>query len=75
MESVLGIRLSQKIEVKRSRSARRQALFAFRDCLFAPAGGSGMRWGADGADAVCHLRALFKSEADQWDAFWRPQAN
>jgi hypothetical protein len=32
--------------------------------------GSGMRWGEGGADAVCHLRALFKSEAGQWDAFW-----
>jgi hypothetical protein len=32
--------------------------------------GSGMRWGAAGADAVCHLRALFRSEPGQWDAFW-----
>jgi len=32
--------------------------------------GAGMRWGEDGADAVCHLRALFRSEAGQWDAFW-----
>jgi hypothetical protein len=32
--------------------------------------GGGMRWGEDGADAVCHLRALFRSEASQWDAFW-----
>jgi hypothetical protein len=32
--------------------------------------GSGMRWGEPGADAVCHLRALFRSEAGQWDAFW-----
>jgi hypothetical protein len=32
--------------------------------------GAGMRWGADGADAVCHLRALFRSEPGQWDAFW-----
>lgn len=32
--------------------------------------GAGMRWGEDGADAVCHLRALFRSEASQWDAFW-----
>jgi hypothetical protein len=31
---------------------------------------SGMRWGEEGADAVCHLRALFKGDADQWDAFW-----
>lgn len=32
--------------------------------------GGGMRWGASGADAVCHRRALFKSEKGQWDAFW-----
>lgn len=37
--------------------------------------GSGMRWGADGADALCHLRALFKSGDKQWDAFWRPTPN
>ena len=36
--------------------------------------GSGMRWGTDGADALCHLRALFKSGDRQWDAFWRPTA-
>jgi hypothetical protein len=32
--------------------------------------GSGMRWGEAGADAVCHLRALFRSENGQWDAYW-----
>ncbi len=32
--------------------------------------GNGMRWSEPGADAVCHLRALFKSEKGQWDAFW-----
>lgn len=32
--------------------------------------GSGMRWGEPGADAVCHLRALFRSEPGQWDAYW-----
>jgi hypothetical protein len=32
---------------------------------------AGMRWGEDGADAVCHLRALYRSEKEQWDAFWR----
>src|SRR5262249_16693085 len=32
--------------------------------------GSGMRWGEDGAHAVSSLRALFKSESDQWDTFW-----
>lgn len=30
----------------------------------------GIRWSEAGADAVCHLRALFKCEAGQWDAFW-----
>ncbi len=30
---------------------------------------AGRRWGEDGADARCHLRALFKSERGQWDAF------
>jgi hypothetical protein len=33
--------------------------------------GSGMRWGHDGADAVCHLRALLLSEGGRWEAFWR----
>lgn len=33
--------------------------------------GAGMRWGEGGADAVRHLRALFRSEASQWDAFWK----
>lgn len=32
--------------------------------------GSGMRWSESGADAVCHLRALFRSEKGQWDACW-----
>jgi hypothetical protein len=36
---------------------------------------AGMRWGADGTDAVCHLRALFKSEKGQWDAFWQRSVN
>lgn len=36
---------------------------------------SGMRWGADGADAVCHLRALWLSESDQWDTFWQDHPN
>jgi hypothetical protein len=36
--------------------------------------GSGMRWSEAGADAVCHLRALFRSEASQWDAFWASAA-
>lgn len=32
--------------------------------------GSGMRWGAAGTDAVCHLRALYLSEPSQWEGFW-----
>jgi hypothetical protein len=36
---------------------------------------AGMRWGEDGTDAVCHLRALFKSEKGQWDAFWQRSMN
>jgi hypothetical protein len=32
--------------------------------------GAGMRWGEDGADALCHLRALFRSEPAQWEACW-----
>jgi len=32
--------------------------------------GGGMRWGEDGADTVAHLRALFRSEKGQWEAFW-----
>jgi hypothetical protein len=31
---------------------------------------AGMRWGEQGSDEVCHLRALFLSERGQWDAFW-----
>jgi len=36
--------------------------------------GTGMRGGEAGADAVCHLRALFRSEKGQWDDYWRSQA-
>ena len=32
--------------------------------------GAGMRGGEDGADALCHRRALFRSEPTQWEAFW-----
>jgi hypothetical protein len=32
---------------------------------------AGMRWGEDGADAVCYLRALYRSEQGQWEAFWQ----
>jgi hypothetical protein len=31
---------------------------------------AGMRWGEDGTDALCHLRALYRSEKGQWAAFW-----
>jgi len=31
----------------------------------------GMRWGEAGADAVSHIRGLFRSEKGQWDAFWQ----
>jgi hypothetical protein len=33
--------------------------------------GSGMRWGEAGAHAVCHVRALYRSESSQWTDFWR----
>ena len=36
--------------------------------------GSGMRWKETGADAICHLRALFRSEKGQWDAYWDTRA-
>ena len=36
---------------------------------------SGMRWGSDGADALCHLRALYEGEIGQWDAFWERSIN
>lgn len=31
---------------------------------------SGMRWGEKGADAICHLRALYRSDSSQWKAYW-----
>lgn len=37
--------------------------------------GSGMRWGSDGSDAVCHLRALYLSQPGQWEAFWKNHPN
>jgi hypothetical protein len=30
----------------------------------------GMRWGEEGSDTVAHLRALYRSDAEQWEAFW-----
>ena len=35
--------------------------------------GAGMRWSVAGAHAVCHVRALYRSEKGQWDAFWERQ--
>jgi hypothetical protein len=37
--------------------------------------GSGMRWGEDGSDAVCHLRALYLSEPSLWENFWKNYPN
>ncbi len=34
----------------------------------------GMRWGEEGSDGVAHLRALYRSDADQWDGFWAAAA-
>jgi hypothetical protein len=31
---------------------------------------SGMRWGEKGTDEMCQLRALYRSEAKQWELFW-----
>ena len=36
---------------------------------------AGMRWREYGTDNICHLRALFKSEKHQWDAFWERHVN
>jgi hypothetical protein len=33
--------------------------------------GSGMRWGDDGADAVCALRAVYLSDHALWESLWR----
>jgi hypothetical protein len=33
--------------------------------------GSGMRWSEPGAHALCHVRALYRSEHSQWIDFWR----
>ena len=33
--------------------------------------GSGMRWGSSGSNALCHLRALFLSERNQWESYWQ----
>lgn len=36
--------------------------------------GAGMRWGDRGADAICHLRAILLSEANQWHSLWSPDS-
>jgi hypothetical protein len=36
---------------------------------------AGMRWREYGTDSMCHLRALFRSESSQWQAFWRRHIN
>jgi hypothetical protein len=36
--------------------------------------GGGMRWGSDGANAVCHLRAVYLSDPACWDSLWYQQA-
>jgi len=33
--------------------------------------GSGMHWGEEGAHAVGHVRASYRSEHSQWTAFWQ----
>jgi hypothetical protein len=33
--------------------------------------GAGMRWGESGSHEVCHVRALYRSERTQWQAFWQ----
>jgi hypothetical protein len=35
--------------------------------------GAGMRWGEEGAHALCQVRALYRSEKGQWQAFWDHQ--
>ena len=32
---------------------------------------AGMRWREPGTDNVCHLRALYKTEREQWHLFWQ----
>jgi hypothetical protein len=36
---------------------------------------AGMRWREYGTHSMCHLRALFKSEPSQWQAFWQRRIN
>jgi hypothetical protein len=32
--------------------------------------GTGMRWSESGSHALCHVRALYRGEKGQWDAYW-----
>jgi hypothetical protein len=32
--------------------------------------GAGKRWGERGAHTLCHVRALYRSEKGQWQAYW-----
>lgn len=36
--------------------------------------GAGMRWSEPGAHALCHVRALYRSEQGLWQAFWKQQS-
>lgn len=36
--------------------------------------GAGMRWSERGTHAVCHVRALYRSEHTQWTDFWHRRA-
>lgn len=36
---------------------------------------AGMRWREYGTDSMCHIRALFKGEPRQWQAFWQRKIN
>jgi hypothetical protein len=35
--------------------------------------GPRMRWAEEGSHALCHVRALYRSEKGQWQAFWDRQ--
>lgn len=35
--------------------------------------GAGMRWSELGAHQLCHVRALYRSDKGQWEAFWERQ--
>lgn len=36
---------------------------------------SGMRWGEQGTDDMCQLRAIYRSEPKQWELFWARKIN